>query len=368
MQRWALESLVTAGRERFKKLVKRYRLAHPNHEIHFLARDKEDWLLAGCQSLLAGIYVPYFIKRLHVKDETIDQLTIPDRIFQWLLLQQIKTTFKHVINPHCYHIEGPNGVRRATRAILTKLNEKKPAYIIRADIKSFYRSIPHTKLLQTLKQAYQDPRVHRFFEQIIRNPIETPRGYKNPDHGIPIRGPLSPFFSALYLKPLDDAFTGTEVSYYRYQDDILILCQTKRQYQCSRRRLSLILKERQLNLSSKKTRMGRIEKGFHYLGIDYPGTQTRDKKELPAPHLHRRTLRNARLQVKQMVTDGFSALQIKTYLRRWTSWWEQVLAAKSAPPQLAWSSLGASRLPVRASLPPGEEATVARSPRFRHAV
>ena len=56
-------------------------------------------------------------------------------------------------------------------------------------------------------------------EAIITNPIETPRGYKNADHGIALRGPLSQFFSGIYLKPLDDAFDNMDVSYFRFQDD-----------------------------------------------------------------------------------------------------------------------------------------------------
>lgn len=36
---------------------------------------------------------------------------------------------------------------------------------------------------------------------------------------------------------------------------------------------------------------------------------------------HARTLRNARLQVQQMVIDGLSANRIKSYLRRWCYWW-----------------------------------------------
>lgn len=84
--------------------------------------------------------------------------------------------------------------------------EQKPNYIIRADIKSFYKSIPHFKLLADIKKYYHDPKVQVMLENIITNPIETPRGYKNPSNGIALRGPLSQFFSALYLKPLDDAF------------------------------------------------------------------------------------------------------------------------------------------------------------------
>jgi len=80
-----------------------------------------------------------------------------------------------------------------------------------------------------VKRYYNDLNLQSMLENIIKNPIETPRGYRNPDNGIALRGPLSQFFSGLYLKPLDDAFDTMNVTYLRYQDDILILCQTKRQ-------------------------------------------------------------------------------------------------------------------------------------------
>ena len=35
-----------------------------------------------------------------------------------------------------------------------------------------------------------------------------------------------------------------------------------------------------LKLSRKKSRIGCIQKGFHFLGIDYPGTQPQDNTEV----------------------------------------------------------------------------------------
>ena len=67
-----------------------------------------------------------------------------------------------------------------------------------------------------------------------------------------------------------------DVTYLRYQDDILILCQTKRQLERCKQRMNTILLERRLSLSRKKTRIGHINKGFHFLGIQYPATQTQD--------------------------------------------------------------------------------------------
>lgn len=77
----------------------------------------------------------------------------------------------------------------------------------------------HHKLLKDIESVYDDPCLIKILKQIITNPIETPRGYRNPATGIALRGPLSQFFSALYLKPLDDAFLKNNVTYLRYQDD-----------------------------------------------------------------------------------------------------------------------------------------------------
>ena len=145
-----------------------------------------------------------------------------------------------------------------------------------------------------------------------------------------------------------------DVTYLRYQDDILILCQTKRQLERAKQRLMEILDKRRLRLSRKKTRIGSINQGFHFLGINYlepqplDGTnvtqisndstthhdhclnsmggnssleveQTDSEQQRIVPHA--RTLRNAREQVKQMVNDGFSTRRIKRYLSRWCSWW-----------------------------------------------
>src|SRR5436190_1569381 len=73
---------------------------------------------------------------------------------------------------------------------------------------------------------------------------------------------------------IDDALLNMNVTYLRYQDDILILCKTKRQLNRCRRCMMEVLHERRLTLSRKKSRIGSIDRGFHFLGIHYPGTQT----------------------------------------------------------------------------------------------
>ena len=339
MKRWNAAKMIAVGGKLFATIHKRKVHAHHNHEIHWLAREINDWFPQGVQAMVEGYYTPRHLRRIYFKDETIDQLHLSDRIFQHILLKQLKTTFPHVMNRNCYHLFGPTGVKYATQRIRQVLSDEKPAYVIRADIKSFYKSIPHHKLIQDVKTHYDDQKVQAMLTNIITNPIETPRGYQNPGTGIALRGPLSQFFSGLYLKPLDDAFDNMDVTYLRYQDDIVILCKTKRQMNRCRRRMMQILHVRQLRLSRKKSRMGTIDKGFHFLGIDYPPTQPADNTNraqaknafaarscvaqlsptrggetisshsLPEPIRivpHPRTMRKAREQIKQMVHDGFS--------------------------------------------------------------
>lgn len=260
------------------------------------------------------------------------------------------------MSPNCFHLHGPHGVKLATERIRQILIDEKPNYLIRADIKSFYASIPHYKLIQDIMKVYDDTKLINMLKFIITNPTETARGYKNPIRGIALRGPLSQFFSGIYLKPLDDAFDKMKVTYLRYQDDIIIFCKTKWQLNRCKRRMMEVLHERELRLSKKKTRIGKTESAFHFLGINYSGTQTLNYTNTPRSHddtienncrsnlffgenkeqsnqidckenvpsnifPHPRTLRKARMQVNIMVLDGLSANRIKNYLHRWVLWW-----------------------------------------------
>ena len=152
------------------------------------------------------------------------------------------------------------------------------------DIKSFYASISRHKLIDDVNAAYDDEKVCNMLARIINNPIEVPNGIRNPDNGIALRGPLSQFFGALYLKPLDDALSGMNVFYARYNDDCLLLCKTKRQLVRAKRKIFFVLRERRLALSSKKSRSGLIDSTFHFLGAQF--LDTRHQENTTALHLY----------------------------------------------------------------------------------
>src|SRR5690242_11237858 len=57
-KRWDFQHMLEAGYKLFNKIYKRKRLAHPNHAIHFLYRELQDWLPKGVQALKDGNYTP----------------------------------------------------------------------------------------------------------------------------------------------------------------------------------------------------------------------------------------------------------------------------------------------------------------------
>jgi RNA-directed DNA polymerase len=83
--------------------------------------------------------------------------------------------------------------------------------------------------------------------------------------------PLSPLFGALYLKVLDERLSGTDAYYVRYMDDILVLTKTRWQLRRAVRTLSQTFDELKVSRHPDKTFIGRIEKGFDFLGYHFDG-------------------------------------------------------------------------------------------------
>ena len=124
MKRWHETEMLIQGNKLFEKTKKRKVAVNANHEIHLLAREVDDWLPEGIQALKTGNYWPRYLKRQFFSDEVVDVLHITDRIFQNLLLKQLKPTLPHIVNPNCLHIHGPHGVKRATGQIREALDSK----------------------------------------------------------------------------------------------------------------------------------------------------------------------------------------------------------------------------------------------------
>jgi len=150
--------------------------------------------------------------------------------------------------------------------------------------------------------------------QFLNRCVEWGGLYQDVQQGIPRGASLSPRLGAFYLLELDRRLESLEVKYFRYMDDILILAATRWKLRKAIRELNRTFDGLKLAKHPDKTAMGRMERGFDFLGYHFqpPGislaTQTLAKCASKA------------LRLYEQEPPHFRVRRLGEYLRRWHLW------------------------------------------------
>ena len=123
--------------------------------------------------------------------------------------------------------------------------------------------------------------------------------------------PLSPLIGALYLKALDDRMAETGLFYARFMDDWVILAPTRWKLRRAIRLVNETLAELKLDKHPDKTFIGRIGRGFDFLGYQF----TPSGLGVAAKTIERFAERLTRLY-----EHGADAVRIGAYVRHWRRW------------------------------------------------
>lgn len=107
------------------------------------------------------------------------------------------------------------GVERATER-----DKKHAKYCLKLDIRKFYPSILHPKLMECLERKIKDKRTLLILQTVIRSH----------DGGLPIGNYTSPWLAELFLQPLDRLIKqDLKIRHYiRYADDLVLIDSSKR--------------------------------------------------------------------------------------------------------------------------------------------
>ena len=126
---------------------------------------------------------------------------------------------------------------------------------------------------------------------------------------------MSPLIGAFYLLELDRTMEKLDVKYFRYMDDILILAPTRWKLKKAIRVLNQTFNELNLEKHPDKTQIGRIDRGFDFLGYHFhPQGLTVAKKTLM-----RFVERATRLNEQESV-EPMSSTRLGCYVKRWCLW------------------------------------------------
>jgi hypothetical protein len=227
---------------------------------------------------------------------------------------------KHLpVSSRCTHIKGHGGAKCAVREVRDHLPENR--FVLRTDVKSFYASIDHFLLLDQLAVHIKDRRVLNLMGQYLRRTSERGGVFWVYEKGISLGCPLSPLIGAFFLNALDAAATKLRLFYIRFMDDILILAPTRWQLRGAVKAVNQTLRALSLEKHPDKTFIGRIERGFDFLGYHF---------SLAGLSVARKTIENfiekASRLYEQKRRAGSIASPLVMYVRRWLGWAEGGMA------------------------------------------
>lgn len=114
--------------------------------------------------------------------------------------------------------------------IKNEIESGKFDYFFKIDIKNFYPSIKHDILLKKIRRKIKKPEILNLIEGAISQETYDSSQYstETPTQGVPQGLSISNILASLYLNSLDEKQSpATSYSYFRYVDDILVLCSSK---------------------------------------------------------------------------------------------------------------------------------------------
>jgi RNA-directed DNA polymerase len=233
------------------------------------------WQLSD--ALKDGTYRPQAIRRVHIPKPGSNETrplgipTVRDRIVQAAVVNVIEPIFERDFAEQSYGFRPQRGCKDALRRV-DSLLKAGYTYVVDADLKGYFDSIPHDPLMTRLKTKIADGRVLSLIESFLKVGIlDGPKEW-TPESGAPQGAVLSPLLSNLYLDPLDHLAAHQGFQMVRYADDFVILCRSRED---AERALALVqqwVADNGLTLHPTKTRIvdSQVE-SFEFLGYEFRG-------------------------------------------------------------------------------------------------
>lgn len=229
--------------------------------------------------LKAGTFQPQAIRRVHIpKPGTTETRplgipTVRDRVVQAAIVNVIEPIFECDFAEHSYGFRPGRGCKDALRRV-DELLKAGYVHVVDADLKGYFDSIPHDRLMARLKEKIADGSVLTLIEQFLKANIMDDLEEWTPAAGAPQGAVLSPLLSNVYLDPLDHLLADAGFQMVRYADDFVILARTTEEAQ---RALELVrnwVAENGLTLHPTKTKIADARTdGFDFLGYHFRGAR-----------------------------------------------------------------------------------------------
>jgi RNA-directed DNA polymerase len=196
---------------------------------------------------------------------TLGVPTIYDRVCQQALLNRIEPIFEPVFDEANFGYRRGRSTKDAMRKVWKEIQSGRE-WIVDADLKDFFGSVDHAKLLTLVAQRIADGRVLRLIEAMLKAGSYG-RGRLFPsERGTPQGSVVSPLLSNILLTPFDQEMRRKGFRLTRYADDWVVSCQTAVEARAATAAALRILEQLGVQMHPQKTRIVHVRNGFEFLG------------------------------------------------------------------------------------------------------
>ncbi len=303
----------------FEQVAQKHGAAGVDHETTVaFGRRLPDAIEELSGALKGDTFQPQAIRRVAIPKPGTNETrplgipTVRDRVVQTAIVYVIEPIFERDFAQHSYGFRPGRGCKDALRRVAALLQQGY-VHVVDADLKGYFDSIPHDRLMDRLKTKIADGRVLRLVESFLKANILEGASQWTPEGGAPQGAVLSPLLSNLYLDPLDHLVAAEGFEMVRYADDFVILCRTAED---AARTLEVVrqwVTENGLTLHPAKTRIVDARTtSFDFLGYSFRGTKHWPRKKSLKKlkdTLRQKTRRTSGSSLSQIVKDVNRSLQ-----------------------------------------------------------
>ncbi len=222
--------------------------------------------------LKEGVYQPQPVRQVQIpkmgKPGEFRGLGIPtiyDRVCQQALLNRLQPIFEPIFDEANYGYRQGRSTKDALRKVWKEIDSGSE-WIVDADLKDFFGSVDHEKLLTLVAQQIADGRVLRLIEAMLKAGSYGKGRLFPTERGTPQGGVASPLLSNILLTPFDREMRRKGYQLTRYADDWVVTCKSAAEARAAIDAAGRILKQLGVELHPQKTRIVHVQYGFEFLG------------------------------------------------------------------------------------------------------